>query len=795
MDREGGNSPMGSKIFISYSKEDREYCSELVRALKAVHSLRDRVWVDDRPHIEFGEQVDEVIRKGLEESALAILLVSEHSLDPDGYVIKKELPFLLRQAERKALQLGICYVSRLGEAALSVAVDIEGKPRSFPLDRISSFNRHDTNPLRSIESKDTRDAIYVDAVNWAVRRLSPSPPPLRRASGARPELAVFIEARQDHWQHQFFPGTHATAIRPRLDCPEPELIVGPDLDGETLFELLFGSDPARFGDLFAVAFDTDRPAEPTLGPLRVRLLTANEQLRCLPWATIAYQGRVLSQVGWTVELHVPPRDPGFPDYPRHRCQFPGRLLLAGSTQTRQAAHFDDLRHFFQRHWPQNPEPALAADAGGVRRALQVGSTRLVYYYGPASSEGLLLQDGAGGEVLSWAELAQCLQESRSVSLLFLNLVNEAGDEALAYAPLLLDAVKGAVLFQCNPRAGAHAAAKTGLAWLAAVFLSPPRTDPVVALHQHGCGHISAWTRYSEWETGAPARLQHPDLVNLLLDRHDQRYALAGARDEFQTYPARRIHHVVALGTPGCRTSDFPQMIKQHLVSNKHEREAYCYQPVELTPGIATLQEVDDLVRRRFRLNPRQSLLDGLLDREALAGTAFCFLVLGWQAGRADDKAARSLRVVTEWCRMRLAAELGGREWQGKVRVISIVALEADRIDELTSTVDDLIEEHNVEADFHFGELKALGAVRRQDLRNYFRNEAVCGCDERYRETFPDLLLGPRKEMPFDQAVGTIRRGEPDNWGNLFDELKDLTQSGAWPPPHYDANFWSPSDVR
>jgi hypothetical protein len=786
---------MGSKIFISYSQKDKKYCSELVRALKAVHSLHDRVWIDDRQHIEFGEQVDEVIREGLADSALAILLVSEHSLAPDGYVMQRELPFLLCQAECKALRLGICYVSRVAEAALSVVVDIDSQPRSFPLGKISSFNRHDTNPLRSIENQDGRNAIYVAAVDWAVRQLRPSPPPLRRASGARPELAVFIEARPDHWQHQYFPGTHATAIRPRIDCLAPALTFGFDLDGKVLFELLFGSDPAKFGHLFAAAFDTDGPAEPTLGPLRVRLLTANEQLRRLPWATIAYQGRVLSQVGWTVELHVPPRDPGFPDYPRHRCQFPGRLLLAGSTQTRQAAHFDDLRHFFQRHWPQNPEPALAADADALRRVLEVGSTRLVYYYGPASRKGLLLQDGTDSGNLSWAELARCLQESRSVSLLFLNLVNEAGDEALADAPLLLDGVKGAVLFQCNPRASAHAAAKAGLAWLAAVFLSPSRTDPVAALHQHGCGHISAWTRYSTWETVAPARLQHPDLVNLLLDRHDQRHALSGARDEFHTYPARRIHHVVALGTPGCRTSDFPQMIKQHLVGNKREREAYCYQAVELTPGIATLQQVDDLVRRRFRLNPRQSLLDGLLDREALAGTAFCFLVLGWQAGSADDNAARLLRVVTEWCRMRLAAELGTGEWQDKVRVISIIALEAVRTEGLTSTVDDLIEEHDVEAGFHFGELKALGAVRRQDLRNYFRNEAVCGCDERYRETFPDLLLGPRKEMPFDEAVSTIRRGEPDNWGNLFDELKDLKQSGAWPPPHDDANFWSPSDAR
>jgi formylglycine-generating enzyme required for sulfatase activity len=36
-----------------------------------------------------------------------------------------------------------------------------------------SIDRHDKNPLRSIEKKDARDVIYVAAVNWAVRKLSP----------------------------------------------------------------------------------------------------------------------------------------------------------------------------------------------------------------------------------------------------------------------------------------------------------------------------------------------------------------------------------------------------------------------------------------------------------------------------------------------------------------------------------------------------------------------------------------------------------------------------------------------
>ncbi|HRZ22420.1 MAG TPA: hypothetical protein P5326_00100, partial [Candidatus Contendobacter sp.] len=481
-------------------------------------------------------------------------------------------------------------------------------------------------------------------------------------------------------------------------------------------------------------------------------------------------------------------------YPRHLCYFPGRVVLAGSEESRQAAHFHDLRRFFQRHWPGNPDPARATDANALRAALQAGSTRLVYYYGPASRNGLLLQDRADGECAPWPDFANWLKQSQSVSVLFLNLVGETGFEALAQGPVLVDGVKGVVLLQCNPRANAHAAAKTGLAWLDAVFCR--RLDPVVALPQQAGGPIATWTRYSSWQTLAPARLQHPDLVNLLLDRHHQRNALSGARDEFYTYATRHIVHVVALGTPGCLTRDFPEMIKQHLVGNQKEREAYFYRSIDLTAGTDSAQRVDDSVRRQFHLAPHQPLLEGLLDPETVTGTTFCFLVLGWQVGKTPVNEA-VLRAVVDWCRTRLGAELDASGRQTKVRVISILALEAEQVNDLADTVERLIEEYDTEPGFHFGELEPLAAVRRRDLQNFFRNETICGCDDRYRESFPDLLLGKRKEMPFDEAVATIRRGEPDNWGNLFDELTDMTNANppAWPPPHYDPTFWSTRDDR
>lgn len=778
---------MNRKIFISFSHKDRSYRDELVPALEAVATIRDRIWFDQKA-IDIGDQFHPEIQRALADSKLAILLISNSFLT-SPYITQHELPFLLHQAECKALKLGILYVSTVAMAALSLTIEIDGKPRTINLADTIGINSP-AEPLDKMSPGD-RNVLYARAADWAVRQLTPAPPPMWEPTGPRHELAIFVQTRRHHWEHQFFLPAQPSAIKPKLDCPEPAMVVGHDLDGEMLFQLLFGDDPTTVGQLLALAFGADRPADPTHAPLRVRLVTDDSRLQVLPWGSIAYRGRPLAQAGWTVEFHAK-CEPGFPEYPRHLCYFPGRVVLAGSGESQRSSHFHDLQRFFQRHWPENPDPALAADAKALRVVLQAGSTRLVYYHGPASREGLLLQDRADGECVPWADFAKWLKQSQSVSLLFLNLVGETGHEALAQGPVLLDGVKGTVLFQCNPRASAHAAAKAGLAWLDAVF--GRKLDPVVALHQQAGGPIAAWTRYSSWQTVAPPRPPNPDLVNLLLDRHTQRNALSGARDDFYTYAMRHIVHVVALGTPGCLTRDFPEMIKQHLVRNQREREVYYFHFIDLTASTDNVQRIDDWVRRRFHLTPHQPLLEGLLDPATVTGTMFCFLVLGWHAGQTPvDEAV--LRAVADWCRQRLGAELGASDGQGQVRGISILALETERTDELADTVERLVEEYDTEPGFHFGELEPLAAVRRQDLRNYFRNETICGCDDRYRESFPDLLLGGKKEIPFDQAVATIRRGEPDNWGNLFDELTELSQAGTWPPRLKDRDFWSTRDGR
>ena len=109
-------------------------------------------------------------------------------------------------------------------------------------------------------------------------------------------------------------------------------------------------------------------------------------------------------------------------------------------------------------------------------------------------------------------------------------------------------------------------------------------------------------------------------------------------------------------------------------------------------------------------------------------------------------------IVAAWCD-RLADGLGTGDAR-QIRVRSIVALEtrpAQR-EELSDTVERLIGACAVGQGFHFGELRPLSAVHRIDLRNYFAGPTICSRDERYRQDFPDRLLGGRREMPSAEAA-------------------------------------------
>jgi hypothetical protein len=397
-------------------------------------------------------------------------------------------------------------------------------------------------------------------------------------------------------------------------------------------------------------------------------------------------------------------------------------------------------------------------------------------------------------------LAALLQQTRSVSAVFLNLLGDTSYSAISQGRVLLNGAM-AVLLQCNDRMAASAAAKAALDWLHSVFAASERLDPVVALHQHQHGQVTAWTGYASWQTVAPVRIEMPGLVNLLLDRRSQRSELSTAKDEFYTFKNRRIYHAVAFGAEGCRVAEFPAMASHYLRNYKRKQEVFLHRSFQVPAKLDTVQRVDDLVRQHLGMSPRQSVVGALLGQETMRSTDFWFPVLGWivQQPLDDVEAGVGLiRTIAEWCRTRLLQEMRESTQQTNVRVISVVAIETaspEVTDMLAARISDLTEDLNREQGLHLGELEPLSGVRPQDLRNYFQDHEFCSCDDRYRPEFPQLLLGGRREMPFDEAVSAIRRGEPDNWGNLFEELHDLTASADWPPAICTSTFWESHDGR
>ncbi len=778
-------------VFISYSHKNKQYLDELLPFLQSVPGIADVVWFDTQK-ITIGDKFHDEIQQALRESRVAILLLSEHFLT-SKYIAQHELPFLIKEADKRDLELGCLYLTKIPEATLTQIPELKSRIGANSPD----------NPLDKLPEGE-RKTIYAKLADWVADQFKDHAKRpfrfLRHRQGSRYELAITIRKQRDHWQHSFSLPDAPDFEKPKLDYPPLELLSEYSVRGEDLFQLLFGSDEQESGAILGAAFDAGAVADPTRDALRVRLLTDDDRLCALPWTEIAYRGRPLHQVGWTVELHAD-IGPGFPEYPSHTCLFPGKVVLLASRDTADAAHFQDLLHFFQRSWPKNLTPAFVASAQALRSELRAGSTRLVYYFGPATRNGLLLEGAHEDEqFLPWAELSELLSGTRSVSAVFLNLLGESSRAAIPESRILLQGTK-AVLMQCSERAASSSAAKAALDWLRNV-LTGEQLDPVVTLHRHRHGLAVAWTCYSSWRTVAPQQLEHPDLVDLLLDRRRQRAELLQAKEDFYTFRARRIYHAVTLGSRCCQVSNFPNTASQHLkLYGRKDHEVVIHHTLQVTPGLTDAKRVDDTIRRQLRIEARGSFVSALLRQETSFGSDFWFLILGWTLSKPlanAETGTRLIHAVTDWCHTRLGEDIAQVPRDINVRVISVLALESSSDDitaELENTVTELSERYDDEDAFHTGELDRLGGVRRQDLTHYFQDTQICHCDDRYRKDFPRLLLGGRTEMPFEEAVKTIKRGDPDNWGNLYEELKTMTDAGDWPPTDYDTDFWERDDER
>ena len=266
-----------NKVFISYSHAERSYLEALLPVLQAVPSIGKVLWFDAQG-IDIGDEFHANIQQALAEAGVGILLLSNRFL-ASSYITQHELPYLLQQAEQKTLKLGCLYVTTIPDAAFEVRMVVDGQPRTVNLKAYQGAHSP-TEPLDSLDHA-RQTAIYARLADWVVEQLTVrTETPLRRV-GPRFELAVALRARRDHWEHRFSLPHAADFVRPTLHCLTPEMVcrdASATIDGDDLFQLLFGSDAQQSGAILGAAFDAGPAADPTRAPLRVRLLTDEERV-------------------------------------------------------------------------------------------------------------------------------------------------------------------------------------------------------------------------------------------------------------------------------------------------------------------------------------------------------------------------------------------------------------------------------------------------------------------------------------------------------------------------------------
>jgi hypothetical protein len=135
------------KVFISYSRSDGQYLDELITHLKPyMRSKAIEVWCDTQ--IKAGEKWEDLINQALEETRVAVLLVSKAFLASD-FIYDRELTPLLEAA-------------RAGKVTLLTVV---ASPITFsdtPLVGIQAVN-DPKNPLSKMKASQ-RDELWVKLV-------------------------------------------------------------------------------------------------------------------------------------------------------------------------------------------------------------------------------------------------------------------------------------------------------------------------------------------------------------------------------------------------------------------------------------------------------------------------------------------------------------------------------------------------------------------------------------------------------------------------------------------------------
>jgi TIR domain len=756
------------RVFISYSHQDEAFLQEFQVHLKP---WKDRelleIWSDHQ--INTSQDWHQTIQAALQETAVAVLLISPDFLASD-YIRQHELPDLLRAREEGELDLACLYVRDSGvdddDAAFEVTLST-GETLSVKLTKYQGLN----NPMDVVAamSPSARDTLYRQAAAEIKALMTRRTPRVTRPpTGKRFELTVQLKLSGSYLTRTYV--HHYGRIAPQQRSAW-QWLATPDT-GAALFDTLFESQ-AQCDKILQVLFASEL-ARPIRYPVRVRIQTDAPLLAGLPWTDMTWEGNVLLHHGWTFELiggsALPTTTPQFDDITlRAPCPV---LMIAPSTAPDADVHHRALEERLKHAWPfYHEKPLWVRDWTALEQVWQRRRAGIVYYYGPAESDGTtltLLLDGAQGDIdrRPVATLSQ-VWGAQPPQLLFCNFVGASVLAGTALGHLQLP------LMISQSGVDARDARRAALAWLHALLEGDEDTDPVWALHQYGLPSAIAWGAYSTWRTRTANEPPTDKLAHLLLDRKTQRALGHTAVSELVRDGERRLCCVLAYGTEGNLVELFAEQLYEHL--RRNAREVAQVRRLPLPLPTSTSFEVPQLefeVRRQLGLSDRDALGTALAERKPRGpGRARPILLLDWGTRGATSANRLSIGALEAWltfCCQHLAV-LCPKD----LRLVSCLTLEIDQ--EGHARLENAMQALRAEArfrdrTFRLELLPPLDQIEANDLADFLNSPGNSSCPDDLLPVMPELIVKATNGR-FRETVELIEQAERTDWYELHDELR------------------------
>lgn len=808
-----------ARVFISYCQEDRSAFERLRQQLAPLDAALVDWFADTR--IAPGDPWEQRIDEALTNASIAVLLVTPAFLASE-FIAKKEIPRLLEREVAGGLTIFPVYVR------MSLVEDVDyAVPGTSTRKKLSAFQgfaspkrplaampgtEQDQEWLRLARAlialargEESAEATVTELTSTA---LPASRPPVTTATspggglGQERELVIRLSVQGDQ--------VEATYARPGGGLPRvvgrsplaPLVEIGRLLDvartdvlerevarahtgwGQALFATLLAGGPAVLRALHGAAPPAP-PPNPASGAVRVWIATDAPLLRGLPWRLAAWEGRLLTDLDWTLAVSST-------DTPQRQIQTraPDTLLFIGSESPADVDTSRSIEAVLKSVWGNAQQPQVARSARRLRNALAGGlRPHIVIVHGRIEGDTgrahLVLHSDGKPDPLALTDLARWLREGDGTAPACAALVLDvswACDPALAVQPLL--DVAPLVLW---PRL--HGARVDGTSWLESWLRRwlDRALDPVVAWHlAHGdratddsnAATVVLHASYRAWMTSPPPVAKTETSPRTVLDRRTPKAIIAADLRQLVSDRERRALAFVACAVRGHAVSCFAEQIEHYLqgdvgASTPLQRRALALP--QSRQGLLAGLEAELRSRLQEDGDDKDEPLRQVLMRSApkARGASKRVLWLDWGVCGDGHQEPLTTTALADW--VRFGAEVLAPQTPPEVRLLLSIALELSSESACTRVVKLLEDtslkpwyEHQAGA-FRLSELNQLERVTKKEVLEYLATYSSCAIS--MRPDMAQLVYQAAEQGDFEKTVALLDEGRQSSWYTLAQRLR------------------------